>query len=189
MAENEGHKRGRKTQYTDDDLVAVIIAYAKKHPGQKIGIDSLVAESGISRATWYRSAKARNKIAELNYAPALVEMEINSSLPTMSDVIKQCGDDVDKYKDVVKILLDTISTQAAEKKKTDAISPDDYEAVKEENKKLHQDLDKANKQIDKLNVRLNAVINHRDDLINLKDNIDKMDSRTFDEQFGDLFDD
>ena len=59
--------------------------------------------------------------------------------------------------------------------------------AKSDIEKLNEKIKEQEKTIKKLSDKLNYAISEDDRLINLKDNIDKIDVRTFSSQFGELF--
>lgn len=178
-------KKGRKAKYTDEQLIAIVIQYANQHPGEKVSIDQIMQNTGVSRATLYRSEAVRKKINQLNGVSAAVNMG-PTELPTLSDIAKECGSDPIKYQNVIGRLLDIISTQQSEMQEEKARNS---AQIKAETEDLRHKLSDAEALAMKLSIKLNAAINGQDKLINLGDNIEKMDKETFDAQFGDLFDD
>lgn len=180
-----GSTRGRKTSFTEENLVSIIIQYAQMNPGKKILMKDLVDYSGISKATWYRSKIAQQKIRQLNYAPLIAETKIED-IPTITDIKKSCGDDIDKYIVVIEKLIDIIAEQSKEaKENTKRENNFDSSIVRE----LQAQIKAKDRLIHKLNERMNADIYDNDKMINIRDNLDKMDAKNFQKQFGDLFDD
>lgn len=175
--------RGRKSKYTDELLIAEIMRYSHEYPGCRIQISSLVAYTGISKATWHRSAAAISKINQLNYAPLIATIS-KTSLPTLSEVKKTCGDDPQKYIEMISMLLDLIPDSTDEHPATSE-SKTESQLVQQ----LRLEIKKKDKLIDRLNVKINALTNQDDKLINLQDNIEKLDAATFDQQFEDQFGD
>lgn len=73
----------------------------------------LIEYSGISKATWYRSEAAQKYIKDMNYAPMLT-LTKDVSMPTANEIWKNCGNDITKYKEVIRNLLDIIQKQNEE---------------------------------------------------------------------------
>lgn len=177
--------RGRKTSFTEEMLVSIIIQYAQMHPGKKIVMKDLIEYSGISKATWYRSKKAKDKICQLNYAPLIAEANAED-IPTITEIRKNCGNDLEKYVEVIEKLIDIIAEQSDE---INAKTKSDDVLESTRIRELQSQIKEKDRLILKLNTRLNADIYDKDEMINIRENMDKMDVDTFQKQFGDLFDD
>lgn len=178
-------KRGRRQVYSDDNLIQKIQEYSLAHPGEKISVKDLIAATGVSKATWYRSNAAMKKINDENFAPLVTSIK-DESIPTLAEIIKNCGDDSDKYKKAIERLLAIIEKQASD---AESNRKESRRSEINEIARLEEEVKRKEKTILKLNTRLNAVIAGKDELINIKDNADKMNAETFQDQFGDLFDD
>ena len=177
-------RRGPRTKYTDEQLIAEVMRYASRHPGEKIEMKELILESGISKATWYRSPVAKNKIDQMNFAPMMVQTT-GADIATLADIAKSCGEDPEKYKEMTGKLLDIIAAQQDELAQ---IKENSIKQESQEMQNLKKQLNESQVLVERLNTRLNAAINAQDKLINIGDNTDKMDKTTFNAQFGDLFD-
>ena len=152
----EEKRVGRKTIYTDDDLKTIIKQYCMEHIGQKVTITKLVSYSNVSRATWYRSKAAQEYINNMNYAPLLVNVK-DTSIPTMNEIKKICGVDIDKYKEMVGQLLDIIASQDEEINRLKMVG------VKTDSDKvahLKEELLEKEKIIKRLNEKINIIIGH-----------------------------
>lgn len=174
---------GRPKTLELDKLKAIVRQYQRENIGKKIMVADLVRYSSISKNTWYRNQEILAYIKQANFAPLLIKAQ-ERDIPSEHDIIKSCGNDIDKYKDVVHMLLDTIDLQNRElvslKKSTEGITYADVETL---NKKVAE----YEKIISKLLDKLNFAISEKDKLINIKDNMDKTDISTFSSQFGELF--
>ena len=167
---------GRNKKYTTDMLKMIVRQFRQEDTENKITVSRLINYSRIPKDVWYRNKEILDYIKQANFAPLLIKTEA-AEIPSEYDIIKACGDDVEKYKEFIHSLLDTVASQEREiiklRKDSEGIAKSD---IKEQEK-----------TIKKLSDKLNYAISEDDRLINLKDNIDKTDVRTFSSQFGELF--
>lgn len=174
---------GRNKKYTTDMLKMIVRQFRQEDTENKITVSRLINYSGIPKDVWYRNKEILDYIKQANFAPLLIKTEA-AEIPSEHDIIKACGDDVEKYKEFIHSLLDTVASQEREiiklRKDSEGIAKSDIE-------KLNEKIKEQEKTIKKLSDKLNYAISEDDRLINLKDNIDKTDVRTFSSQFGELF--
>ena len=176
---------GRKPTYTDNDLKAIVKQYCMENIGQKVTVTKLISYSGISKATWYRSEAAQKYIQDMNYAPLLVATK-DVAIPTLNEIQKTCGNDVAKYKEVIRTLLDIIEKQGEE---IDSYKKMDRGIDSNITEKLKNEMLEKDRTIKRLNEKINMITASNDKLINLKDNMDKTNKNTFLTQFKELFED
>ena len=174
---------GRPTTITIEQLKRIVRQYQRENIGKKVMVLDLVRYSGISKNTWYRKKEILDYIKQVNFTPLLIKTEA-AKIPSEHDIIKACGDDVEKYKEFIHSLLDTVASQERE---ITRLRKDSEEIAKSDIEKLNEKIKEQEKTIKKLSDKLNYAISEDDRLINLKDNIDKTDVRTFSSQFGELF--
>ena len=178
-------RRGRKTEYSFDKLKIIVNEYALEHIDIKITVPGLVKETGVSKNTWYRCQEILDYIEHLNSNPDTIAIA-EGNFPTVTELFDKCKGDEKKTKAVFVQLLDIIETLTNQfdgyKKANENITPEEIVALKEAIKA-------KNLIIAKQNDKINALTMKDDRLINIGDNLDKMKTKKFSEQFGYLLDD
>lgn len=91
---NESEKRGRPTEWTDEQLMQLALDTKYKYHGKKLTPSFLEKETKVGRNTWSRRMK--NYIEELN-APVLTGVPIGDAnetlLPSVDLIFKKYGND------------------------------------------------------------------------------------------------
>ena len=108
----------------------------------------------------------------------------SAEIPSENDIFKACGNDVEKYQEFIRKLLDTIDAMDREREK---LKRELKGVSSTEVNELNEKVKEQEKIIKNLTDKLNYATSENDSLINLSDNLDKLDVRTFSEQFKELF--
>lgn len=94
MKSNESEKRGRPTEWTDEQLMQLALDTKYKYHGKKLTPSFLEKETKVGRNTWSRRMKSY--IDELN-APVLTGVPIGNAnetlLPSIDLIFKKYGND------------------------------------------------------------------------------------------------
>ena len=104
---------GRNKKYTTDMLKMIVRQFRQEDTKNKITVSRLINYSGIPKDVWYRNKEILDYIKQANFAPLLIKTEA-AEIPSGHDIIKACGDDVEKYKEFIHSLLDTVASQERE---------------------------------------------------------------------------
>lgn len=177
--------RGRKTDYTFTKLKEEVNRFASENLDVKITVPVLVKATGISKNTWYRCKEILDYINALN-SNSNIQVQFGGHYPTASELYDRCKGDEKKTKAIFVQLLDIIECQNNQlenyQKATENISL-------EEINKLQETVKMKEAVIGKLNNRINELTMKDDRLLNIRDNLNKMRTKSFSEQFGYLLDD
>lgn len=179
--------KGRKTDYTVDKLKKLVNDYVKQNLNKKITITGLVKSTNVSKNTWYRCQEIIDYINDLNTNPDTVASSSNGEYPTPSELYDKCKGEEQKTKAIFTQLLDIIESLST--KISDAEDLSSKKVSSEELELLKEQLREKERIIMKQNDKINSLILNDDKLINIGDNLENMNAKTFSEQFGYLFDD
>ena len=174
---------GRPKTITTEHLKEIVRQYQRNNIGKKIMIPDLVRYSGISKNTWYRNEEIIEYIKQANFTPLMIKAQ-SAEIPSENDIFKACGNDVEKYQEFIRKLLDTIDAMDREREK---LKRELKGVSSTEVNELNEKVKEQEKIIKNLTDKLNYATSENDSLINLSDNLDKLDVRTFSEQFKELF--
>lgn len=177
-------------KYTLDALKEIVNNYAVVNIKKKITIAGLIEYSGISKNTWYRCDEIIEYINKMNYNVGTVNISKDTRIPSASELYKSCDGEETKIKAAFTQLLDIIEKMVDEKENIKVGKNDKTPAeYKEEIERLNKIIKEQANIIEKQNRKIHEITFKDDKLINLNDNIEKMNSKTFSEQFGYLLDD
>lgn len=170
-----------KKKDKEEKVIRLIENLYLANPSEKLVISELAQKLPVSRSYLYRSKRICETIEKLN-KPEPLDMGERGQLPNVYEILKMCGDDIEKYKEVVDSLMSIVENQKKiiEKMKKESVLT---------NTDMKKTIEEKDKMIKKLNKMLNYNILNSPELIdlNIKENIKKMDPDTFEEQFKDLF--
>lgn len=179
----------RPIQYSTETLKSYVLKFIEAYPDRKVDIAALVEFSKISKNTWYRNKEINEYINRLNRSPLQTKYESGITM-TCSEIFRSCNNDPIRLKEVISQLLDIIqSSSIDDKNKSLNFSEDKTMEYVKQIEELKDELKKKNKIIENMNKKINIITATDDKLINMQDNIDKMNVKTFSEQFKELFDD
>lgn len=165
-------------KHSDDDLIKIVERYARTHHESKISVKELSEESGISMSTWYKRPNVMKVIDKINNAPINLQMDF-AEIPSVNELYRKYG----KNDESIKMVLEQLLSMVARSEK----NANKYQNLVTENEKLKREIKEKDVAIRLLNDKINALIANNDSMINLSDNIDKMNRKTFGSQFGEMF--
>ena len=163
-------------KHSDDDLIKIVERYARTHHESKISVKELSEESGMS--TWYKRPNVMKVIDKINNAPINLQMDF-AEIPSVNELYRKYG----KNDESIKMVLEQLLSMVARSEK----NANKYQNLVTENEKLKREIKEKDVAIRLLNDKINALIANNDSMINLSDNIDKMNRKTFGSQFGEMF--